>query len=114
VSRNRIVLISAWIYTPKERTEASLVVDFQTGNVSKSYNPLYLEDFAIIDKWTYFEGAFYVPKNLPENSTVKIYYYNSSPFIPFYIDDLKIDFISLKEESEFMKIEGVLLPDQTR
>jgi len=112
VTDNRIVLISGWIFTPKERTESSLVVDFQAGGVSKSYNPFYLEHFAIVDKWTYFESAFYVPRNLPEKSSVKIYFFDPSPFIPLFIDDLKIDFISLKDEPDYKKIEGVILPFQ--
>lgn len=111
---NRIVLISGWIYSPIDRTESSLVVDFQAGNVSKSYNPLYLEDYAIIDKWTYFEGAFYVPGDLPEKSSARIYFFNPSTITPLYIDDLKIDFISLKDEPDYMKIEGVILPVQTK
>jgi len=110
ITRNRIILIKGWIYTPKEQTVSSLIVDFQVGNISKSYNPLILEDFALINKWTYIEEAIYVPWNLPNNSTVKIYFYNPSVFVPLYIDDLKIDFISLSEEPDYMKIEGVFLP----
>ena len=109
-TRNRVISVKGWIYTPKERTESSLIVDFQVGYASKSYNPFLLEEIATIDKWTYIEEAIYVPGDLPAGSTVKIYFYNPSAFIPLYIDDLKIDFISLREEPDYMKIEGVILP----
>jgi hypothetical protein len=109
---NGIVRISGWLFTPGEKTETSLVVDFQSGGVSKSYNPFYLEDFAVPDKWTYFEAAFYVPENLPEKSSVKVYFFNPSQQRAFYIDDLRVDFISLKDEPDFKKIEGVILPVQ--
>ncbi|MEI6455749.1 MAG: hypothetical protein WCO93_05630 [bacterium] len=112
VTGNRIVQVSGWVYTPGERTESSLVVDFQAGSVSKSYNPFYMEDFAVPNKWTYFESAFYVPENLPERSSIKIYFFNPSSKRAFYIDDLKIDFISFKDEPDFKKIEGVILPVQ--
>ncbi len=110
VTPNRIVKVSGWVYTPGERTESSLVVDFQSGSVSISYNPFYMEDFAVPNKWTYFESAFYVPVDLPEKSSVKIYFFNPSSQRAFYIDDLKIDFISLKDEPDYKKIEGVILP----
>jgi len=113
-TRNRIVRVSGWLLTPTDRAEASLVVDFQAGNASKSYNPLYLEDFAIVDKWTYIEGAFYVPDGLPQKSSVKIYFFNPSTTTPLYIDDVTIDFISLKDEPDYRKIEGIILPVQIK
>jgi hypothetical protein len=109
---NRVVRVNGWVYTPRERTESSLVVDFQSGSVSKSYNAFYMEDYAVPNKWTYFESAFYVPENLPGKASIKIYFFNPSSQRAFFIDDLKVDFISLKDEPEFKKIEGVILPAQ--
>lgn len=109
---NKLVRIHAWVLAPKEATEATLVVDFQANSRSLSYNQFILEKFVPADKWTSIEVAFYVPRNLPPNGAAKIYFFNPSPLYKLYIDDLKIDFITLKDEPDYRKIEGILLPEK--
>jgi hypothetical protein len=111
-SGNRIILVSAWVLAPREATEASLVVDYQSKGKSLSYNQFILEKFVPEDKWTKIEVAWYVPRNLPPDGAAKVYFYNPSPLYKLYIDDLIIDFISLKDEAEYRKIEGALLPEK--
>jgi hypothetical protein len=110
-TQNRLIRIAARVYSPKEITEATLVTDFQDRGKSLSYNQFILEDYVPADKWTHIEIAIYVPRNLPETGSVKVYFYNPSPIYKLYVDDLNVDFISLKNEPDYMKIEGVLLPD---
>ena len=82
----------AWVLTPKKTTDAILVVDYQSEGKSRSYNYFILENFVRANAWTPVEVAFYVPRNLPANSTVKIYFFNPSPYNNLYADDLQIDF----------------------
>jgi hypothetical protein len=110
-TQNRLIRISAWVFSPRETTEATLVTDYQDQGKSLSYNQFILEDYVPANKWTPVEVAFYVPRTMPVSGSVKIYFYNPSPLYKLYVDDLKIDFVSLKNEPEFMKIEGVLLPE---
>ncbi len=111
-TQNRLVRIEAWVLSQKILPEASLVVDFQADGKSLSYNSFLIEKFVPADEWTKVEAAFYVPENMPDNGVAKIYFYNPSKHYNFYVDDLRIDFISLKDEPDFHKIEGILLPNQ--
>ena len=109
---NRIVFVRAWVYTPREVTEATLVVDYQSNGKSLSYNQFILDQYVPVDKWTLVEAAFYVPLNLPADGSAKIYFFNPSPLYKLYADDLEIDCISLRDEPDYRKIEGVLLPEK--
>ncbi|MDP1623996.1 MAG: hypothetical protein Q8M08_16855 [Bacteroidales bacterium] len=109
---NRVVLAKAWVLSPKETTEATLVVDYQSDGRSLSYNQFLLDKFVPADKWTRIEAAFYVPGDMPSTGMVKVYFYNPSPLYKLYIDDLAIDFISLKNEPDYRKLEGVFLPEK--
>jgi hypothetical protein len=110
-TRNRIVQVEAWVLSPKTTTEATLVADFQIDGKSVSYNPFYLEKFVRPDHWTRVQSAFYLPTDFPNTGTVKIYFFNPSKNVPFYVDDLKIEFISMKDKADYRKIEGVVLPE---
>jgi hypothetical protein len=111
---NRLVLIKAWVLSPGEETEATLVVDYQSEGKSLSYNQFILDKYVPADQWTQVEVACYVPRALPENGTAKVYFFNPSPIYKLYIDDLDIDFISLKEEPDYQKLEGVLQPENIK
>ncbi len=111
-TNNRIILVNAWVLAPKEATESTLVVDYQSDGKSLSYNQFILEKYVPVNKWTPIEVAFYVPGEMPENATAKVYFYNPSPLYKFFVDDLTIDLISMKDDPEFYKIEGVLLPEK--
>ncbi|MFZ4564332.1 MAG: hypothetical protein ACOYNU_13215 [Bacteroidales bacterium] len=113
-TRNRLIRITAWVLSPREMNEATLVADYQLDGKSLSYNQFILEKFVPADEWTKVEIAWYVPGTLPLKGTAKIYFYNPSPLYKLYVDDLTIDFISLKDEPDYQKIEGVLLPEKTK
>ena len=108
---NRIIRIKAYVFSPKEITEGTLVVDYQNQGKSLSYNQFILDEFVPADIWTPIEVAFYVPVKFPKTGSVKIYFFNPSPIYKLYVDDLKIDFISMKDEPDYRKVEGVLLPE---
>ena len=109
---NKLVRTRAWVFAAREATEATLVVDFQSGGKSVSYNQFILEKYVPVGEWTPVDIAFYVPRDLPAGSAVKVYFFNPSPLYVLYVDDLSVDFISLRDEPEFRKIEGVLMPEK--
>ncbi|MDD4603811.1 MAG: hypothetical protein PHF97_08400 [Bacteroidales bacterium] len=111
---NRLIRIEAWVLAPKEMTEATLVVDYQSEGKSLSYNQFILEKFVPADQWTKIEAAFYVPRDLPGKGTAKVYFFNPSPLYKLYVDDLKIGFISMKDEPDYRKIEGILMPEKIK
>lgn len=109
---NRMIRASAFVFAAREKTEATLVVDYQLDGKSVSYNQFILENYVPPDTWTAVETAFYVPEDLPSHAVVKVYFFNPSALYVLYVDDLVIDFISLKDEPDYRKIEGILLPDK--
>ena len=58
------------------------------------------------------QAAFYVPAGLPPSAIAKVYFYNPAKYLPVFIDDMKVDYLSMKDEADYRKIEGVVLPNQ--
>jgi hypothetical protein len=109
-SRNAIIKVSAYVLSAGKRSVSSLVVDFQLQGKSFCYTPFNLDPFVHSSEWVKIEYAIYVPREIPENTFVKIYFYNPSPSVPLFIDDLKIEFLSLKDDLDYRSIDGVSVP----
>ena len=107
---NRIIRVTAMVLSPKERPDATLVADFSSGGKGISYNPFYLQTFISPDEWVRVQVAFYVPPDLPKDAIAKVYFFNPAQYLPIFIDDMKVEYISLKDEADYKKIEGVVLP----
>ncbi len=111
---NRLIRVEAYVFAPREKTEATLVVDYQVAGRSVSYNQVILEPYVKPDRWTRIEAAVYVPRELPAGGKVKVYFFNPSAIYTLYTDNLTIDFLSLKDEPDFRKIEGTKLPEKMK
>lgn len=109
-SKNAIVKVSAFVFSSGSKSLSSLVVDFQTEEKSFCYNSFSLDPFVRNKDWVKIEYAVYIPRTFPENTFVKVYFYNPSSSVPLFIDDLKIDFLSLKDDVDYRSIEGVRIP----
>ena len=107
---NRIIRVTAMVLSPRDRPDATLVADFSAYHKGISYNPFYLQTFVKPDEWVKVQVAFYVPSDLPKDAIAKVYFFNPAKYLPIFIDDIKVDYISLKDEAEYKKIEGVVLP----
>jgi hypothetical protein len=109
-SPNRIIQVTAMVWSPDSASRSTLVVEIRSGEEKLSYNSFYLAPFVQADQWTRVEAAFYVPRNIPENSVAKIYFFNNTGSVPLFIDDMTIDFLSLKDEIQYTRMEGIQLP----
>jgi hypothetical protein len=109
-SPNRIIQVSAMVWSSGKASGSTLVVEVNSGNQKLSYNSFYLEKFVQADQWTRVEAAFYVPRDIPGNSIAKIYFFNNTGSVPLFIDDLTIDFISMKDEIQYTRMEGIQIP----
>jgi hypothetical protein len=107
---NRIILVSAMVYSLDSVSRSSLVVEVNSGDKKLSYSYEFLTRYVQADRWTPFEAAFYVPRNIPENSQAKIYFFNNKGSEPLFIDDMKIEFLSLKDEQQYTLMEGIKMP----
>ena len=110
-TKNRVIRINSWVYAPIEIAGITLVVDFQLKGKSVSHNQVTLDRYIRSKSWTETGVAFYLPRTLPKNCTVKVYFYNPSACYQFYLDDLVINFLSLKDDPSCRKIDGVVAPN---
>jgi hypothetical protein len=110
VSSNRVIRLSAQVFSLGSKKGALAVADFGDETGTRYYKAFYVEPFAIANQWTKIETAFYVPADLDKTATVKLYFYLPPGNDPLFIDDMGIDFLSLKEEKIYSKIDGVLIP----
>jgi hypothetical protein len=108
-SSNRIIRVAAMVWSPGSSSESTLVVEINSGR-KLSYNAFYLKSYVQADQWTRVEAAFYVLRDIPVNSIAKIYFFNNSGSAPLFIDDLSIDFLSLKDEVQYTRMEGTQFP----
>lgn len=109
-SKNAIIRVSAYVCSAGIKSISSLVIDYQLDGKSFCYNSFNLDPFVRKDDWIKVEFAIYVPREYPENTFVKVYFYNPSATVPLFIDDLKIDFLSLKDDPDYQSIDGVKVP----
>jgi hypothetical protein len=109
-SINALIKISAYVLSAGNKSVSSLVVDYQLEGKSFCYTSFPLDPFVRNNDWVKIEYAIYVPREFPDNTFVKIYFYNPSATVPLFIDDLKIDFILLKDDIDDRSIEGVRVP----
>jgi hypothetical protein len=110
ITSNKIIRVSAMVMSLGGKSGASIVADFGTPGKSISYMAFFLEPYARSNKWIKVETAFYVPRTLPVHSTVKIYFFLPPGSFPLFIDDMTIDFLSVKEDKIYSRLEGVILP----
>jgi hypothetical protein len=109
-SINALIKISAYVLSKGLTSISNLVVDYQLEGKSFCYTAFNLDPFVSYNKWVRIEYAIYVPRDYPENAFVKIYFYNPSASAPLFIDDLRIDFISLNDDLDNRSIDGVKVP----
>ncbi len=108
-SPNRIIRVTAMVWSPGMKSGSTLVVEVNSDQ-KLSYNSFYLAPYVQADQWTRVEAAFYVLRDIPENSIAKIYFFNNTGSAPLFIDDMTIDFLSLKDEIQYTHMEGIQLP----
>jgi hypothetical protein len=106
---NRAILVSAMVNPAGKAGWVILVFDFCSGDSSLCYCPVYLNKYARKNRWTQVEAAVYVPALPREKARVRIYFYNPSGE-PVFLDDMRIAFLSLKEDREYREIEEILVP----
>lgn len=106
----RILKVSAMVYQENSRLDSPMVIDFQSGLKSISYNPFFYRDYMRDKRWINLEFALYLPDDLPPDAVAKIYFYIPKDGEVTYIDDFKAECLSLKNDYGSRHIEGICLP----
>ncbi len=106
---NRIIKVSADILSDLKKSKSVLIIEFQAGNITYSYNPFYPGAYNIKDKWTHVEFAIYTPEPITNEDFVKVFFFDASKKETLYIDNLRIEFLSIKEGAEHL--DGIDTPE---
>ncbi len=107
---NRMVRVSAEAFPPAAPPGVTLVTDFISGGTSFCYHSFYIDSYLRKGRWTKVEAGVYLPKGLPTGSRIKVYFYNPEGNAPLYIDDIRVDFLTLKDTEEYRHIESAGYP----
>lgn len=83
--------INAWILTEKT-DNLKLVFSIEKENHAFYWKCLQFKDIVIEkNKWTEISHTFDIPKDIPEDYTLKVYFWNPNTY-PLYIDDFGLEF----------------------
>ena len=88
------------IFSEIQLAETRLIIDFISKDNSYSYNPFYIKDKVVPQTWTEIEYIYQVEEIKSFDDTIKIYFWNPSATEIVYIDDLKIEFITILNEEQ--------------
>jgi hypothetical protein len=98
-SENRIVRVGASIQTNTGSSKAALVVEFQTRDITYSYNPLYLSNYSRENRWIDIDYAVYAPEQLTSKDFVKVYFFSGDLKETVLIDWIRVEFLSTTGET---------------
>ncbi len=91
-----LIKVSALVFSTCQNPGFQLIIDFQNDkNKSVKYVAFNLKSFIKKSEWTYMEFATEVPHNCQDDCILAVYFYNSLRKDIFYVDDIKIEIITL-------------------
>jgi len=91
---NRIRVCS-WIFSDKAKSSGVLVIQLEKDNEEVFYKPFFMKDYSRKNKWAYMEVAIAVPDTLQDVDYLKVYFYNQYNTEDFFVDNLKVEVLSL-------------------
>ncbi|MDD5508421.1 MAG: hypothetical protein PHD25_08860 [Bacteroidales bacterium] len=91
------IQVSAYVLTDADTSRAVLVADFRDRGRSFYYSPFALGPSLRKDRWIFVENLITMPPVLKADDEVLIYFWNPSKCEVVHLDDLRIDFLSVKE-----------------
>jgi len=98
---HQLIKIEADLLTTHSRTNAALVVEFQTFGRTYSYNPFYLDPYNRKNKWIHAAFAIKPPEEtLTGSDQLKIMFYNESESNILFVDNWEISFYTLSADPD--------------
>lgn len=89
------VRVSGMIRSDASKSDAVLVIELEVSGDRAKYKPFFMHRFSRKNRWAYFEVAIEAPAVKPPVDMLRVYFHNDNPDERFFIDDLKIEVISL-------------------
>ncbi|MCD4734961.1 MAG: hypothetical protein K8R53_02865, partial [Bacteroidales bacterium] len=95
--KEKYMIITTHIYPLTELGESRLITDYSLQGNSFKYEPYFLNQMFNQNQWNKLINISRLPKK-EGFFKVKVYFWNPSIYESFYIDDINIDYITLKEK----------------
>jgi hypothetical protein len=89
------IRISAYVLSTVRNSSAVLVTDFRRSGKSYRYEPFFMNMRSRINEWEHVESVISLPGDRLPGDDVFIYFWNASDEEVFYIDNMKVEFITL-------------------
>jgi hypothetical protein len=106
---HQLIRIEADLLTTQRRSDAALVIEFQTFGKTYSYNPIYLDPYNRKNNWVHAAFAIEPPEEmLTASDQVKIMFYNKSETSTLFVDNWEIVFYTLSAGTD--TLENVIQP----
>jgi hypothetical protein len=93
------IQVSAFVHTDSDTSRSTLVADFNDPIGTFLYVPVALDPYLKRNEWIFVEILIDVPYDISDKDDVLIYFWNPSESETVHIDDLTVNFISLKENA---------------
>lgn len=90
------VRVGSWVFSDKKESSAVLVIQLDEQDEAKFYQPFFMKEFSRKNKWSYMEVAIHVPDTLTNVDKMKVYFLNRDSTEMFFVDDLKVEVLSLE------------------
>jgi hypothetical protein len=89
------VRVSGMIKSDAAESGAVLVIEMEASGERAKYKPFFMDRFSRKNRWAFMEVAVEVPDIDSGVDNLRVYFHNDNPDERFYVDDLKIEVISL-------------------
>ncbi|MBP6976698.1 MAG: hypothetical protein PHD61_07110 [Bacteroidales bacterium] len=100
VGENGLIRISAYVFTTSKKSSSALVLDFRRDGKSYRYESYYMNERARYHEWEYLTFTAPMPDGRLPGDEVLIYFWNASHEEIFYIDNMKIEWMTLSDSWE--------------
>ncbi|MBN1337877.1 MAG: hypothetical protein JXA03_01060 [Bacteroidales bacterium] len=98
-TKESYVIITSHVYTDMATRKSRQVTDITRGDSSILYEPFFFGESLIPGEWNRITNISAIPDAV-ENTEIKIYFWNPTDNESFLVDDILIEYISLKTDNQ--------------
>lgn len=92
--------VSAEVFSNQSQSRGQLVVQLENKNQFYFYNPFYLKEYIVQNKWTRMEFRCALPTLKAEDDQLRVFFFNTNKNDLLLVDDLKVEVISFSADPE--------------
>lgn len=91
----RRVRVSSWIYSDRKDSQGVLVIQLDSADQMVYYKPFFMREYSKPNRWSYMETAIAVEDTMRHATHLRVYFHNPDTTENFFVDNLKVEIVSL-------------------